>query len=109
MILDYEEIGRNIRKYRTALKLKQKDLAEKINMTEQHVSHIENATTKLSLPTLVAIANALSVDCNSLLGTTLIGAQEKIKREEIITLLAGMDEKELHLCVEICRLIAANR
>ena len=80
MILDYEEIGRNIRKYRIALKLKQKDLAEKINMTEQHVSHIENATTKLSLPTLVAIANALSIDCNSLLWTTLIGAHEKIKR-----------------------------
>ena len=109
MILDYEEIGRNIRKYRITLKLKQKDLAEKINMTEQHVSHIENATTKLSLPTLVAIANALSVDCNSLLGTTLISAQEKIKCEEILTLLADMDEKELHLCVEICRLIAANR
>lgn len=52
MILDYEEIGRNIRKYRIALKLKQKDLAEKINMMEQHVSHIENATPKLSLPTL---------------------------------------------------------
>lgn len=109
MVLDYTEIGRNIRKYRVALKLKQKDLAEKINMTEQHVSHIENASTKLSLPTLVAVANALSVDCNSLLGATLVGAQEKIKREEIQTLLADMDEKDLHLCVEICRLIATNR
>lgn len=78
-------------------------------MTEQHVSNIENATTKLSLPTVVAIAHVLSIDCNSSLGTTLIGAQEKIKREEILTLLAGMDEKELHPCVEICRLIAANR
>lgn len=108
MILDYEEIGRNIRKYRLALKLKQRDLAEKINMTEQHVSHIENATTKLSLPTLVAIANVLSVDCNSLLGATLTGAQEQIRREEIQTLLANMDEKQLHLCVEICRIVAAN-
>lgn len=109
MVLDYEEIGRNIRKYRLTLNLKQKDLAEKINMTEQHVSHIENASTKLSLPTLVAIANALSVDCNSLLGTTLIGAQEKMKREELQSLLNNMDEKQLHLCVEICRLVADNR
>ena len=109
MVLDYMEIGRNIRKYRIALRLKQRDLAEKINMTEQHISHIENASTKLSLPTLVAVANALSVDCNSLLGETLVGAREKIKREEIQTLLADMDEKDLHLWVDICPLIAANR
>ena len=108
MVLDYKEIGHNIRKYRLALNLKQKDLAEKINMTEQHVSHIENASTKLSLPTLIAIANALSVDCNSLLGSTLTGAQEKIKREEIQYLLANMDERQLHLCVEICRLVAES-
>jgi len=78
-------------------------------MTEQHISHIKNASTKLSLPTLVTIANALSVDCNSLLGTTLIGAQRKIRREEIQTILADMNEKELHLCAEICCLIASNK
>ena len=83
------EIRRNIRKYRIALRLKQRDLAEKINMKEQHISHIENASAKLSLPTLVAVANALSVVCNSLLGETLVGAREKIKREEIQTLLAS--------------------
>jgi len=106
MMLDYEEIGRNIRKYRLVRKLKQKDLAEQINMTEQHISHIENAYTKVSLPTLVAIANALAVDCNSLLGATLTGAQKELKREEIKSILANMDEKKLHLCVEICRLVA---
>lgn len=62
--LDYKEIGHNIRRYRKSCKLKQKDLAEKVNLTEQHISHIENGSTKLSLPTLVAIANALSIDCN---------------------------------------------
>ena len=41
MDLDYKEIGRNIRRYRKSCKLKQKDLAEKVNLTEQHISHIE--------------------------------------------------------------------
>lgn len=109
IVLDYAEIGCNIRKYRTALKLKQKDLAEKINMTAQHVSHIENASTKSSVPTLVAIANALSVDCNSLLGATLVGAPKKMKRDELEILLDSIGERELHLCVEICRLIVVNR
>lgn len=93
MMLDYKEIGHNIRKYRLARSLKQKDLAEKINMTEQHISHIENASTKLSLPTLVAIANVLSVDCNSLLGATLTGVQKELRCTEITSLLENMDEK----------------
>ena len=59
-MLDYKEIGRNIRKHRLNQGLKQKDLAEKINLTEQHISHSENGYTKLSLPALVAIANVLS-------------------------------------------------
>lgn len=106
MILNYEEIGRNVRKYRLAKRLKQKDLAEQINVTEQHISHIENAYTKVSLPTLVAIANALNVDCNSLLGATLTGVQKELKCEEIKFLLANMNEKKLNLCVKICRLVA---
>ena len=47
MDLDYKEIGRNIRRYRKSCKLKQKDLAEKVNLTEQHISHIETGRTKL--------------------------------------------------------------
>lgn len=68
MELDYQEIGRNIRRFRQGLGMKQKDLAELIHVSDQHISHIENAYTKLSLVTLVAISNALKVDCNTLLG-----------------------------------------
>lgn len=105
MDLDYKEIGRNIRKYRKNNKLKQKDLAEKVNLTEQHISHIETGATKLSLPTLVAIANALSIDCNTLLGATLTGAQEKMLNEELERLINLMDMKKLRFCVEFCRLL----
>jgi len=104
-MLDYAEIGRNIRKYRLNLGLKQKDLAEKINLTEQHISHIENGYTKLSLPALVAIANALSVDCNTLLGTTLTGAQKEIMNQELKKLTSEMDAKKSRFCVEFCRLL----
>lgn len=55
MELDYKEIGRNIRHYRLEKGLKQKELAEKIHVSDQHMSHIENAATQLSLPTLIPI------------------------------------------------------
>lgn len=103
--LDYKEIGRNIRHCGKSCKLKQKDLAEKVNVTEQHISHIENGSTKLSLPTLVAIANALSVDCNTLLGATLVNSQEKLMKNELGEIVGHMDAKRLRFCLEFCRLL----
>ena len=67
MDLDYQEIGRNIRRFRQAKGLKQKELAELIQVSDQHVSHIENAHTQVSLPTLVLIANAIGVSVDELL------------------------------------------
>ncbi len=104
--LDYVEIGRNIRKYRLSKGLKQKDLAEKINMSEQHISHIESARTKLSLPTLVAIANVLEIDCNSLLGSTLAGSRKAVLSEQIEFYLSEMGESKLGLCFEFCKLLS---
>lgn len=107
MELDYKEIGRNIRYCRREKGMKQKELAEKVNISDQHMSHIENASTQLSLPTLIAIANALEVDCNTLLGQTLYRAQSAILRQELERILesTGGDEKKLRLRVEICRLL----
>lgn len=108
--LDYQEIGRNIRCHRMAKGWKQKELAERISVTEQHVSHIENAHTQLSLPTLVAIANALEVDCNTLLGKTLQGAEVSVLRTEWSRLLANMerDPKTMRLCAEVCQVLTKS-
>lgn len=110
MDVDYKEIGRNIRHYRMAKGWKQKQLAEKISMTEQHVSHIENAHTQLSLPTLVSIANALEIDCNTLLGRTLKGAEMSVLRWEFGALLddLGQDPKKMRLCVKVCQLLTQS-
>ena len=69
MELDYLEIGRNIRHYRRLQGIRQKELAECIHVSDQHISLIENGHTKLSLVTLVSIANVLKIDCNTLVRT----------------------------------------
>ena len=48
--MDYFEIGQKIRKYRKEKGLSQEQLAEKVNISVTHMSHIETANTKLSLP-----------------------------------------------------------
>lgn len=65
--MDYREIGRRIRKYRKAHGLSQEQLAERINISVTHMSHIETGNTKLSLPVLVDIACALEVQTDDLL------------------------------------------
>lgn len=67
IFVDYYAIGQRIRKYLRALNLSQEALAEKINISTTHMSHIETGNTKMSLPVLAAIAAALNVSTDSIL------------------------------------------
>ena len=66
-ILNYHLIGQRIRRYRLARGLSQEKLAEYVNISTTHLSHIETANTKLSLSVFVKIAEALSVQADDLL------------------------------------------
>ena len=109
MELDYHEIGQNIRYYRQQKELSQQELAELIHVSDQHISHIENAHTKLSLSTLVAIANALCIDCNSLLGETQTGAREDILHRRLLDHLSHMDTRKLEFMIELCDVLNKYR
>ena len=65
--MDYYKIGQQIRKIRKAHGLSQEELAEKVNISTTHMSHIETGNTKLSLPVFVDIAAALEVRTDDLL------------------------------------------
>ncbi len=105
MDLDYLEIGRNIRHHRQMRGIRQKELAEYIHVSDQHISHIENGHTKLSLITLVAIANTLNVDCNTLLGSTLYNAKTTVLQQRLSALTSEMDTTKLGLVVEFCNML----
>ena len=65
--MDYYEIGQRIRKIRKSRGLSQKQLAEWVGISTTHMSHIETANTKLSLPVFIQIAEALEVQTDTLL------------------------------------------
>ncbi|MBQ9082420.1 MAG: helix-turn-helix transcriptional regulator [Clostridia bacterium] len=65
--MNYNEIGRRIRKFRKMRGFSQEELAERVDISVPHMSHIETGNTKLSLPVLVAIAGALEVRTDDLL------------------------------------------
>ena len=65
--MDYYQIGQRIRKIRKAHKLSQDELASKVGISTTHMSPIETGNTKLSLPVLVDLADALQVRVDDLL------------------------------------------
>lgn len=66
MNLNYEQIGKRIRKMRKDCGMTQGMLAEAVGISNPHMSNIETGKTKLSLPLLAGIANALGTTLDSL-------------------------------------------
>ncbi len=81
MQLDYGEIGRRIRAKRKELGYTQEYLAECTELSIVHISHIETANTKVSLPALVNIANALQTTPDALLCDNLPAAAGSFRAE----------------------------
>ena len=67
MDIDYRAIGKRVKAARINAHFTQEELSEKINMSLSHISNIETGNTKLSLPAILEIANALSVSVDELL------------------------------------------
>ncbi len=67
MELNYALIGLRIKKIRKSKKMTQDKLSELSGISPQHLSQIESAKTKLSLPTLINICNALNVTTDKIL------------------------------------------
>ena len=65
-MIDYIVIGKRIKDFRKQKKWTQAKLAELASVEPSNISHIERAATKLSLPTLIQIANALEVSLDEL-------------------------------------------
>lgn len=67
MTIDYSGLGKRIKTFRTKKNLTQEYIAKKCEVGETHISNIETANAKVSLQTLVCIANVLEVGMDDLL------------------------------------------
>lgn len=68
---DGEALGARIRRKRQEYGLQQKDMADSIGLSLSFYGHIERGTRVPSVPTLLLIANRLSVGCDALLRDSL--------------------------------------
>ena len=79
--IDYDAIGLRIKIARIKARITQEALAEKAHLTAAHISNIETGNTKLSLPTIVHVANALSVSVDALLCDTVLYSKHVFEQE----------------------------
>lgn len=100
--MDYYEIGQRIRKMRKAHDLSQEELAEKIGISTTHMSHIETGNTKLSLPVLVSISQALGVQTDDLLFESA-NTSKNNALNEIVELLDTCTPQQVRVIQDIIR------
>ena len=101
ILIDYYKIGQKIRKIRKAHGLSQEELAEKVNISTTHMSHIETGNTKLSLPVFVDIAAALEVRTDDLLDT--VATTTSTSLDEIAAVLERCTAQEAKVIADVVK------
>ena len=97
---DYKSIGKRIKTARIRLDMTQERLAEQVNLSPSHLSNIETGTTKVSLPTIIKLANALQVSVDSLLADSVVQSKA-VFEEDIQTILSDCDDYEIRVIADI--------
>ena len=87
MEVDYKAIGQRIKIARIKKGVTQETVADLIDITPAHMSNVETGKTKVSLPTLIAIANALSVSVDTLLCDNVIASKIVFEKEPFISFI----------------------
>ena len=104
MELDYKTIGKRIKIARINADMTQDALAALIDKSNTHTSDIETGTTKVSLTTIVNIANALSVMVDDLLCDNLIHTKPQFERD-IQQIIDSCDEYEIRVVKEMAQAV----
>lgn len=97
--MNYKAIGLRVKSARKKRGITQEQLAELAHLSASHVSKIETGETKLSLPSLVRIANVLDASVDALL-TDNTAYSKVYVMQEIQNTLDGCKPYELRVMAD---------
>ncbi|RKJ39521.1 XRE family transcriptional regulator [Acutalibacter sp. 1XD8-33] len=95
-------IGKRIKIERIKADLTQENLAEMSGVSPAHMSNIETGTTRVSLTTMVAIANALGVILDALVCDNLTHARVQFELD-IADTLSDCDTYEIRTIADMAQ------
>jgi len=96
MELDYKSIGKRVKIARIRAELTQEKLAEIVDLSPTHLSNIETGSTKVSLQTMVNLANALGVTADDLLCDSVAHPRLQLEKD-IAEILEDCDDREIRI------------
>ncbi len=102
MIIDYDAIGMRVKIARIKSKLTQDSLAEKTGLSVVHISNIENGNAKMSLSSVIEIANALSVSVDELLCDNVVHSNH-VFNKEAQEILSDCSPYDIRILVDILK------
>lgn len=85
---------------RIRMEMTQERLAELVNLSPSHLSNIETGTTKVSLPTIIKLANALDVSVDGLLADSVVQSKAVFEKD-LQYILSDCDEYEIRIIADI--------
>ena len=100
--VDYNQIGKRIRKVRKKKGFTQEQLAEALDVGVTHISHIETGNTIPSLKLFIGIVNFLEVSADSLLCDNLYRAKT-IFADEISETINDCTEDEIRIISDVAK------
>ena len=102
---DYSVIGRRIKEVRLEQKIKQEELADKLNISVAFVSRVERGTSKINLKRLTQIAEILNVSPAYLLTGSNVASKDYLK-EDFRKILERCTPKQQKLIYQISELVS---
>ncbi len=102
MKIDYVAIGQRVKNERKKKGISQERLAELSDLSVNTLSHIECGNTKFSLPSIIAIVNALGITVDCLLMDVVDNSLIQFKRE-LVEIFDNCSKEEYTLLSDICK------
>lgn len=102
--MDLKPLGMKIKWAREQKGYTQENLAEKLNLSVQHISVIERGVKAPRMDTFIRIANVLDVDADYLL-SDLLQVSALIQSNELYKMMDGISKKEKDCILQVVRVL----
>lgn len=99
--MDYISVGKRIKNARKRNGYTQAELAEHLGCSIQHISHVENGSTKMSIDFVLSLANLLKISLDELFIDNLPFLQKNLEENNLAELIRKCNDTEKDRLVKI--------
>lgn len=104
-----QTIGKRLAEIRKSKKLKQMELAERLNVSQQVISNIERGVTAPDIEQLKKIADIYNISLDQLVGREFLGDNADDVERRILSYIKQMDDEGKELSLGILSQVAQHR